>query len=161
MSDSSQNQEPFGKKLPWLLGKGVRIPRLRLPEMSDRTFSLPTSPRTLVMAATFIFTFFMIMGVVYLITPQMGSQPMPALGADSSGNPVWLYPSIDEAFIIESIVAAAILFMGAIGFIMLFESTKYSLNPGYGRRLLLIGLALCLTSFIVMQYIIQQKNSGA
>ncbi|HMF30958.1 MAG TPA: hypothetical protein VKK79_06070 [Candidatus Lokiarchaeia archaeon] len=160
MSVSSKESKPFGKKLPWLLGRGIRIPRIRLPEMSDRTFTLPTSPRTIAMGLVYVFLFFVMMGAVYLMTPQIGQSAMPALGADSSGNPVWLYPSINSAFILESIAAAAILFMGGAGFILLFESTKYSLNPGYGRRLLVIGLVLGLTAFIVMQYIIKVKNGS-
>ncbi len=163
MSDKPKGSETtkdmLGRKLPWLLGNGFRIPRLRLPETKDKAFSLPTPPRMLIMILIYIGLFFVMMGGVYLITPRMGQQPMPALGADSNGNPVWLYPSVSEAFIIESIVGAAIFFMGAIGFMFLFESTKYSLNPSYGRKILVMGVGLALVAFVAMAYIIDTKGS--
>ncbi len=157
---SETTKEMLGRKLPWLFGKSFRIPRMRLPELKDKTFSLPTPPRTLAMIGIYIGLFFVMMGGVYLITPRMGQEPMPALGADSSGNPVWLYPSVHDAFIIESIVGAAIFFMGAIGFMFLFEATKYSLNPSYGRKILILGLTLSLVAFISMQYVINAKSGG-
>ncbi len=157
---SETTKEMLGRKLPWLLGSGFRIPRMRLPDMKDRAFSLPTPPRMLIMFLIYVGLFFVMMGGVYLITPRMGQQPMPALGADSSGNPVWLYPSVHDAFIIESIVGAAIFFMGAIGFMFLFESTKYSLNPSYGRKILVLGLGLALVAFVAMQYVLDTKGGN-
>src|SRR4030042_2649755 len=152
-------KEMLGRKLPWVLGSGIRIPRLRLPNIDNRSFALPTPPRTIAMIGIYIGLFFVMMGGVYLITPRMGQDPMPALGADSSGNPLWLYPSVSEAFIIESMVGGTIFFMGAIGFIFLFESTKHSLNPGYGRKILVLGLVLCIVAFAAMAYVIDYKGN--
>jgi hypothetical protein len=156
---SETTKEMLGRKLPWLLGKNFRIPRLRFPDIQNRAFALPTPPRTIAMIGIYIFLFFVMMGAVYLLTPVTGQDPMPALGADSNGNPVWFYPSISYAFIIESFVGAAIFFMGAIGFMALFESTKYSLNPSYGRKILVLGIIMVIVAFASMQYIMSVKSS--
>jgi len=162
MSDTPKGTETtkdlLGRKLPWVFGKRIRIPRLRLPDLAGKSFALPTPPRTLAMIGIYILLFFVMMGGVYLITPRMGQGTMPALGADSSGNPVWLYPSVQDAFIIESFVGGAIFFMGAIGFMFLFESTKYSLNPSYGRKILALGLVLAVVAFAAMQYVMAIKG---
>jgi uncharacterized protein YybS (DUF2232 family) len=93
------------------------------------------------------------MGGVYILI-----QNPIALGADSSGNPLWIYPSTQDAFIIESIVAGIIIFVGGLGFILLYETTKHSYNYSYAIKLLIFGLVLTALSFGLLQWIIKQKG---
>ena len=97
--------------------------------------------------------FYLLMGWIYI-----GIRDPISLGADQQGNPMWLYPSTSEAFIIESIVAAAIIFLGGMGFVLLYETTKNSFNYGYAIKLLLIWLTLAGLSFGLLQWMIQQKG---
>lgn len=114
---------------------------------------LPSPGRSIVLIAIYGFLFYLLMGGIYI-----GIRDPISLGADQSGNPMWLYPSTSEAFIIESIVAAAIIFMGGIGFVLLYETTKNSFNYGYAIKLLLIGLTLAGLSFGLLQWMMQQKG---
>lgn len=151
-------QSSWGKKLPWVLGRNIRIPRMRLPEISNRTLSLPTSPRMIGMLVVYVMLFLCAMGIIYLISPSFGQNTPQALGQfPNSKAPMWFYPDINGAFIVESIVAAAVIFMGGIGFVLLFECTKYSLNPSYGRRILVLGFALAMVAFIFIEWIMYQK----
>ncbi|GAB4316410.1 MAG: hypothetical protein Kow0069_18590 [Promethearchaeota archaeon] len=146
-------RDKIGKKLPWLLGGGFRIPRFRFPDLTGKNIAISTPPRLLGLLATYIFSFWLMMGGIYLwIRDQI------ALGADQRGNAVWLYPGIHDAFIIESIVAAAIIFIGAGGFYVMYESTKHATNPPYAWKLLALGLMMGLLSFVAIQRIIDLKS---
>ena len=76
------------------------------------------------------------------------------------GEPVWIYPRITDAFVIESIVAGAVIFIGAIGFIILYQSTKHIYNTRYARMLIAVGFILATATFIILQYIIIQAKTA-
>jgi hypothetical protein len=149
-------QKRIGKKVPWILGKKIRIPRVKFPDFEDASMSLPTPGRSLLLIAIYAVLFWLVMGGIYIWIRE----PI-ALGADNTGSPMWLYPSTQDAFIIESIVAASIIFLGGLGFVLLYETTKHSFNYTYAVKLLVIGLGLAATSFGLLQWMITQKeNSG-
>ncbi|MHA1731039.1 MAG: hypothetical protein ACTSU5_03805 [Promethearchaeota archaeon] len=146
-------KDKIGKKLPWLLGSGFRIPRIRLPDFTGKNIAISTPPRMIALVATYVFAFWLVMGGIYLaIREQI------AMGADASGNAVWLYPGIHDAFIIESIVAASLIFLGAAGFYFIYMSTKHAMNPSYARKILILGLGMALVAFISVQKIIDLKT---
>jgi len=61
------------------------------------------------------------MGGIYILIKEPS-----AMGGDASGAIMWLYPSTSDAFVIESIVAATLIFMGGAGFFLLYNATKVS-----------------------------------
>jgi len=147
-------RDKIGKKLPWIMGQSFQIPRFRLPELKGKSFAISTPPRMIALIATYIFSFWLMMGGIYLwIRDQI------AMGADSEGNAVWLYPGIHDAFIIESIVAAAVIFMGSIGFYLVYESTKHAMAPSYARKILIVGIVVSIIAFVAVQRIIDLKSS--
>jgi len=114
---------------------------------------LPSPGRSLVLIAIYGFLFYLLMGGIYI-----GIREPISLGADQQGNPMWLYPSTSEAFVIESIVAAAVIFLGGAGFVLLYEATKNSFNYGYAIKLLIIGLILAGLAFGLLQWMIKEKG---
>jgi hypothetical protein len=102
--------------------------------------------------AIYAILFILQTGVVYLIY----NEP-PALGADSSGNAIFIYPSIHESFIIEGIVASVLIFLCSLGYILLYHASKYVYNRKMALRILVLGIILILTTFVALQVMISTK----
>lgn len=161
MSTSELNiQKKIQEKLPWIFKPlKIRIPKVKYPSLEDKNLDIPTPSRNILLGAVYVLLFWLLMGGVYLAIPDSNGNLPIALGANNNGDPVWLYPSINDAFVIESIVAAAIIFIGALGFLLLYQSTKYLYNPSYAQKLIVVGLVMCVFSFAVLQYIVIERKS--
>ena len=148
----SNVQEKIRKKVPWIF-IGIRIPKVKFPSIEDRNLDLPSPTRNFVLIVLYIVLFFLLSGGVYLNIPDsLGNKPI-AVGSQG-GEPLWVYPSINDAFIIESIAAAIVIFIGGIGFMILYQATKNLYNPSYAQKLIALGFGLALFSFIFLQYFI-------
>jgi hypothetical protein len=150
---SEKLQDKFGKKVPWVMGKSVRIPRIKYPEYHEGNLALPSPGRSMVLIITFIFLFWLVMGGIYIFIREPSS-----MGGDAQGNAMFLYPSTHDAFIIESIVASILIFLGGAGFLLLYNATKHSFNYNYAVKLLLLGGFLAGGSFGILQYMIAVKT---
>jgi hypothetical protein len=141
------------KKMPWVM-KSIRIPYLAFPDFKGRSLDIPTPSRNILLGLIYVFLFWLMMGGVYLMIPDSSGRTPIALGATSDGKPVWIYPSITDAFVIESIVAGAVIFIGAVGFLILYQATKHVYNTRYARMLIVIGFILATLTFVILQYVI-------
>ncbi len=150
---SQEFVEKIRKKLPWVM-RSIRLPYINFPDFKGRNFDIPTPSRNILLGLVYIFLFWLMMGGVYLMIPNSAGRLPIAVGADSDGAPLWIYPSITDAFVIESIVAGAIIFIGAIGFIILYQSTKHIYNTRYARILITVGFILAAFTFGILQYIV-------
>lgn len=148
--------EKLSEKIPWL-GFGFRKPKINFPQISRRKISIPMPVKTLTVVGIYIILFLLQTGVVYLIYRDAQGQAL-ALGADSSGDPIWLYPSINEQFIMEGIVASILIFMCSSGFLMLYQSSKYLYNRTIALRILVIGVIMILAAFFFLQYMVAVKT---
>ena len=74
--------------------------------------------------AIFASVFYVFAGGVYDFVEEPISR-----GADSNGNPILIYPDRDRQFLIEGIVAAIIMFLGAGGLYMINQATTDPHNP--------------------------------
>lgn len=146
-------QDKFGTKTPWVLGKSVRVPRISFPDFKGKTMSLPAPSRNLLLLGIYAFLFWLVAGGIYIIIED----PI-ALGTDQNQQTLWLYPSTHDAFIIESIVAAAIIFIGGFGFILLYSATKHAFDYSYAIKIFVLGLMLSIISFVILQYMIDAKG---
>jgi len=101
----------------------------------------------------YIILFLLQTGIVYLVFREV-----PALGTNpSDGTPMFLYPDLNESFIIEGIVASIFIFMCSIGFILLYQASKFVYNKSVAVRYLAVGILLILASFITLQAMITIK----
>ncbi|MHA1601574.1 MAG: hypothetical protein ACTSVU_06735 [Promethearchaeota archaeon] len=146
-------QEKYGAKTPWILGKNIRIPKMDYPEYREGSLTLPSPGRSLILVLIYVFLFYLVMGGIYLYIREM-----PALGGNSAGQAIWLYPSTSDAFVIESIVAGIIIFLGGAGFFLIYSSTKHAYNYIYALELLIFGIVFALGSFLLLQYMISVKT---
>lgn len=145
--------EKFKKKTPWILGKALRKPKINFPKFRTPRLSFPMPSRTLSLIIVFAVLFVLQTGVAYLLVREP-----PALGATQGGDPIFIFASINEAFIIESIVASILIILSSVGFIFLYQASKYVYNRKMAASILAIGVITIIISFIALQYIIAVKT---
>ncbi len=144
--------ERVKSKTPWVFGKTLRKPKIRFPDMSLPQMDMPLPGKSIAVISIYIILFLLQTGIVYLIYTKP-----PAMGGDSQGNPLFLYPSIHDAFIVESIVASIFIFLCSIGFVFLYQASKHVYNKKIAVRILAIGIVLILISYTALQAMISIK----
>ncbi len=144
--------ERIRSRTPWIFGKSLRKPKISFPKIRLPRFSLPMPARSLSIITILVILFILQTGVVYLIVRE----PL-ALGATTSGDPLFVYPDLHESFIMEGIVASFLILLCSIGFIMLYQASKYVYNKKMAWWILIIGVLMILIAFIMLQYIINLK----
>ena len=150
---SNKLQDSIGANMPWVLGNKVRIPRMKFPVYREGKMALPSPGKSLALIIIYIFMFWLVAGGLYIYIRE----PI-AMGANSNGDPMWIYPSTHDAFIVESIVAAVVIYVGGLGYYLMYNTTKHSFNYPYAVKLLILGLTLSGLSFGLLQWIIKEKG---
>ena len=145
--------EKIRGKTPWILGKTLRKPKIKFPKFKSPKISLPMPSRSLSMIAIFIILFVLQTGVAYLLVRQP-----PALGATQSGEALFIFTDIHEAFIIESMVASILIIMCSTGFVLLYQASKYVYNRKMAAYILIIGILIIFVTFIGLQYMLAVKS---
>ena len=146
--------EKIKVRTPWVFGSTFRKPKILFPDLKKPRMGIPLPGKSIAVIGVYIILFLLQTGIVYLIFREV-----PALGSYQDGSPMFLYEDINEAFIIESIVASIFIFMCSIGFILLYQASKFVYNKSVAVRYLAIGILLILASFIALQAMITIKLS--
>ena len=145
--------EKIKDKTPWVFGKTLRKPKLVFPDIKRPRMDMPLPGKSIAAIVVYIALFLLQTGIVYLIIrepPALGSNP-------STGDPMFLYPDINESFIIEGIVASIFIFLCSLGFIFLYLASQYVYNKNIALRYLIVGILLILIAFITLQAMITVK----
>ncbi|MFX1479778.1 MAG: hypothetical protein ACFFCI_16770 [Promethearchaeota archaeon] len=145
--------EKIKRKTPWILGSVLRKPKINLPKLKTPRLTLPMPSRSLSVIAIFIVLFVLQTGIAYLLVRKP-----PAIGATQQGDPLFILVDLNEAFIIESIVSSILIIFCSIGFIFLYQASKYVYNRKMAIWILFIGVILIIVTFIGLQYIIAVKT---
>ena len=149
---SETNFEKFKSKTPRILVNALRKPKINFPKFRSTQLSLPMPSRALGLITVFIVLFVLQTGIAYLLVREP-----PALGATQQGDPIFIFTGINDAFIIESIVASILILLSSGGFIFLYQASKYVYNRKMAVTILTIGVLTILITFIALQYIIAVK----
>jgi hypothetical protein len=144
--------EKLRSKTPWIFGENLRKPKINFPRIRLPRISLPMPSRTLSIIGIIIILFVLQTGVVYL----MVREPI-ALGATEEGDPVFIYADIHESYVMEGIVASILILFCSVGFIMLYQASKYVYNKKMALWILIIGVLMIIITFILLQYMIGIK----
>ena len=144
--------EKIRGRTPWVFGKTFRKPKILFPKLKITRMGIPLPGKSLAVIGVYIILFLLQTGIVYLIFREV-----PALGSNSDGSPRLIYPDINESFIIEGVVASIFIFMCSIGFILLYQASKFVYNKSVAVRYLAVGILLILASFITLQAMITIK----
>ncbi|MFX1297970.1 MAG: hypothetical protein ACFFD2_24365 [Promethearchaeota archaeon] len=143
--------------LPW--PKFLRKPRMRfVAPRINRTIPIPS--RNIMFVLALIFVGFSIAGGAYdLVNKTYGKI---AVGYDNSVHPprpVFFLEGIHDQFMLEGIIAFALIVCGFIGFLFIHQSTKHFYRPKYSYMLFALGIGLLFFSFITMTMIIVGEDA--
>ncbi|TXT54985.1 MAG: OST3 / OST6 family protein [Promethearchaeota archaeon] len=152
VSGSETVFEKLRESTPWIFGEKLRKPKIKFPRTEKLRIRLPAPSKSFWLIAIFIVLFILQMGVVYFIYREP-----PSIGADQQGQPLFIWPDLNESFIVEGIVASIFLFLASSGFLLLYQASKYVYNRKIALRILIIGVILIVVSFIVLQLMLGIK----
>jgi len=150
--------ETLKRKVPWMLGNRIRQPKIKFPKIKRRRIVnriVGMSTRSIVLLAIFCVLFVLQTGMVYLIY-----RGVPAIGQGGEDTALFLYPSTQEAFINESIVASILMIFNSAGYLFLFQASQHLYNRKLAIRYIVIGILIILGTFGGLQAMITLKSGG-
>jgi len=153
ISGSETIVEKIKSKTPWIFGRTLRKPKVTFLKIKRPRMEIPLPGRSISVIIIYVALFLLQTGIIYLVYREP-----PALGGNpNTGDPMFLYPSIHDSFVIEGIVASIFLFLCSIGFVLLYQASKYVYNKSIAIRMLIIGIILVLVTFTALQAMITIK----
>ncbi|TFF63787.1 MAG: hypothetical protein EU521_00340 [Promethearchaeota archaeon] len=152
VSGSETITEKLSEKTPWIFGDYLRKPKIQTPKFK-RKISLPMPSRQLGLLVIFIILFILQTGVLYFIYRQP-----PAIGATQEGDPVFIFQDLHESYIVEGIVASILIFVSSVGYLLLYQASKYVFNRKIALRILVFGIILIVFAFFALQYMLSIKT---
>ncbi|MGQ9720625.1 MAG: hypothetical protein ACUVXA_04790 [Candidatus Jordarchaeum sp.] len=90
-------------------------------------------------------------GVYYLTT-----NPTPSFSNPTGASIV--DTSLQGQYGIETLLSCALIFVGFIGFLLIYESTKHVYNASYATKLLIIGILFVVISIILLYWMLIPKS---
>ena len=89
---------------------------------------------------------FLLAGGIYDLVIQ------PVMAYYSSGTIISFYPyGITDQFMLESIIVMIFYALGFAGLLVSYRSTKYASTPNKAYRYLLVGVALVIISYVLLE----------
>ena len=123
--------------------------------LSSFTFSLQKAYERLLTAKPSLFVVSII--VVGATVSLLGGgvydylvKPLVAYIAQS-GEVLAFYPGLNDQFILGSLIVMILYALGFVGFVIAYRSTKYAYNPRQAYRFLLIGCAMILIAYFLVE----------
>jgi hypothetical protein len=147
-----ESREFWRTHLKW--PKFIRKPRIRftMPRLSG---TLPIPNRTIMFFLALILVGFSLAGGAYdMVSKTTGKI---AVGYDTSVHPprpIFFIEGIHDQFLLEGIIAFAVVMCGFLGFMFIHQSTKHFYRPKFSYMLFAVGIGLLIFSFISMTSII-------
>ena len=90
---------------------------------------------------------FLLGGGIY----DLMEKPLLAIVA-TGGRIITYYPyALNEQFLMESIIVMVVYAIGFVGFLMMYQSTKYAYRSRQAYRLLLVGCVLVIIAYIFIE----------
>lgn len=133
----TRNTGKRGKKsprVPWI--KGLKKPAI---DFSIPVIELPyEAPRKYLVGITLFAVVFLLAGGIYDLTEN----PLPM--GQTSQRLVPIFPSLSEQFLVESLIAALFIGLGAGGFYVIWYSTRFAYDTRVSITLLILGIILTL-----------------
>jgi len=103
-------------------------------------------PSTLILSIIAIaIAIFLFGGGLYDLTVK------PYSAVYSQGRFVLVYPSLSEQFIADSIAAMTLYSLGAMGLIVIYQSTKYAYKPRQAYMMFIVGTVLLILAYIFLE----------
>ncbi|MEM3745646.1 MAG: hypothetical protein QW323_04030 [Candidatus Bathyarchaeia archaeon] len=101
-----------------------------------------------------LFAIFLLGGGIYNISMPIRSVIPYARGF------IFLYPSLYDQMLGESISVMIVYALGAMGLILVYQSMKYRRNPSQASTLIRAGIALFIIMFIILELVLYSWKIG-
>jgi hypothetical protein len=101
------------------------------------------------------FAIFLFGGGIYDIV----NKPLPAVYYNSKF--YFLYPSLSDQFIFDTVVSGILFLFGTIGLLTVYQSSKHAYSPRQAYMTLIVGAMLLLLAYVFLEYFIYIKFVGA
>ena len=112
-------------------------------------------PSTMLISAVVLgITVFLLGGGVYDII----NQPYAAIYYNSRF--YFLYPSLSEQFVFDTVVSGVLYVMGFVGLLTMFQSSRHAYNQRQAYMMMVIGVTLLFLSYLFLEYFIHLKIAG-
>jgi hypothetical protein len=93
------------------------------------------------------------------ITYDIVNQPYPSFYTGEKF--YFLYPSLGEQFLFDTVIAGFLFTGGLIGLLSLHRSARHAYNPRQAYMMMTIGVSLTLISWALLEYLIIFVKTGA
>lgn len=92
------------------------------------------------------------------ITYNIVNQPYPSFYTGQRF--YFLYPSLSEQFLFDTVAAVILYAAGFIGLLALYRSARHAYNPRQAYMTMVIGVTLVFLSYLFLEYFIYAKQYG-
>ena len=65
--------------------------------------------------------------------------------------------SLSDQYGIETVLSVAFMFIGVVGFLLIYESTKHVYNASFATKLLVLGVFLTGVSILLLYWMVMPK----
>lgn len=140
--------------------KFLRKPRMRFtPPRINRTIPIPN--RTIMFIFALALVGFSVAGGAYIMVSTNVGKIAVGYTYSSSGPPIpdFFIDSLNDQYMLEGIIAFALIIMGFIGFMFIHQSTKHFYRPKYSYMLFATGIVLILFAVFALQTIAVNEKS--
>ncbi len=86
------------------------------------------------------------------------NRPLPAVYYN--GQFYFLYPSLADQFIFDTVVSGILFIFGFIGLLTIYQSSRHAYSPRQAYMTLLVGAVLVFLAYLFLEYFIRLKISG-
>jgi hypothetical protein len=86
------------------------------------------------------------------------NRPAPAVYYNSRF--YFLYPSLSEQFVFDTVVSGILYLVGFVGLLTIYQSSRHAYNPRQAYMTLIVGAALLGIAYLFLEYFIRLKLSG-
>lgn len=112
-------------------------------------------PSTLIVTLIFLgVAVFLLGGGIYDVV----NQPPPAVYYNNKF--YFLYPSISEQFVFDTVLSAILYILGFVGLFTIYQSSRNAYNPRSAYMAMIVGATLLLLAYIFIEYFIALKIAG-
>jgi hypothetical protein len=110
-----------------------------------RRISTASSSSFVISIIVIAYSIFLFGGGLYTII----TQPLPALYYGQRF--LFLYPDLGSQFISDTVISVMLYAIGFVGFLAVYQSTKYAYKPREAYMMLVVGVTLLLLAYIFLE----------
>ena len=94
---------------------------------------------------------FIMGGGIYILVTNVPFNSPTGSGLASS--------SLSDQYGIETLLSVAFMFIGFLGFLVVYESTKHVYNASYATKLLVLGVFMIIVSTLLLYWLLIPKTT--